>query len=67
MYYIVTFVWAILLGQIVGFLGSALSKSPYDFKMTLIASIIAAVFVIIIGKFAVPDEKKSVSNDQKHA
>ncbi|EOT27862.1 YjzD family protein [Enterococcus saccharolyticus] len=58
MHYIVTFVWAIVLGQIVGFLGGALSKSPYDFKMTLIASIIVAIFVIIIGEFAVPKEKK---------
>ncbi|MGX7197619.1 YjzD family protein [Enterococcus olivae] len=57
MRYIVTLFWAVLLGQVVGFLGGALTSTPYDFTWTLICSIIVGLFIIIIGKVAVPNHK----------
>lgn len=56
MRYVMTLFWAILLGQVVGFLGGALTSTPYDFKWTLICSILASLFIILIGKVATPNE-----------
>lgn len=56
--YIVTLVWSVLLGQVVGFLGTALSKMSYDFTLTTIFSLIVGVFVILIGTITKPKEQK---------
>ena len=43
MRYIVTLFWAVILGQVVGYIGGALSSSPYDFTMTTIISLVAEI------------------------
>lgn len=58
MRYLVTVIWSLLLGQVVGYLGSALTKTDYDFVLTTICSLIVAVIVIIIGEISAPAPKK---------
>lgn len=50
MRYIVTLFWAILLGQIVGFIGSNLTGGVYSFAPTAIVSIVVAIIVMLIVK-----------------
>lgn len=54
MRYIMTLFWAFALGQVVGFLGGALSNQPYDFMLTTIFSLMCGVLVIILGKIFTP-------------
>lgn len=60
MRYIVTLFWAVILGQVVGYIGGALSSSPYDFTMTTIISLVAGLIVILISAVATP--KKATSS-----
>ncbi|MCI1893374.1 MAG: YjzD family protein [Lactobacillus sp.] len=63
MRYVATLVWGVILGQVVGFLVSALSGGTYDPKMAGITSIL---FVIIL--FALPPIMKhfdSTATDKK--
>ena len=57
MRYIVTLFWSIILGQIVGFIGSNLTGNTYSFAATSIASILVAFVVIILDQIVEP--KKS--------
>ncbi|HLQ39459.1 MAG TPA: YjzD family protein [Tetragenococcus sp.] len=59
MRYLVTIIWSLFLGQVVGFLGSALTKTNYNFVLTTICSVIVAVIVILIGQISTPNPKKS--------
>lgn len=59
MRYIITMFWAMALGQVVGYLGGALNQQSYDFKTTLIVSIIAGLLIIAIGTLAFPSKKKT--------
>ena len=43
MRYLVVFFWTFALGQVVGYIGGALSGGSYDFKMTTILSLATAV------------------------
>lgn len=63
MRYLVTIIWALILGQVVGFLGGALTSTPYDFQLTLIFSFIVALLIILIGQVAMPEEK----NNPRHS
>ena len=55
MRYLVVFFWTFALGQVVGYIGGALSGGSYDFKMTT-----PAVIILLIAHFAVPKETKPV-------
>ncbi len=61
MRYLVTIIWALILGQVVGFLGSALTSSAYNFTLTTIFSLIAGVLVCLLGMVATPSKKASHS------
>ncbi len=60
MRYLVVFFWTFALGQVVGYIGGALSGGSYDFKMTTILSLATAVIILLISHFAVPKETKPV-------
>ncbi|MGM0318182.1 MULTISPECIES: YjzD family protein [unclassified Enterococcus] len=59
MRYIVALFWAVILGQVVGYIGGALSSSPYDFTMTTIISLVAGLIVILISAVATPKKETS--------
>lgn len=59
MKYIVTLFWAFILGQVVGYLGSALIGAAYNFQLATILSLIVGVIVILIGTIAPPKESKA--------
>lgn len=59
MRYLVTIIWSLILGQVVGFLGSALTSTDYDFTLTLICSLIVAVIVMAVGTIAYPNKKQT--------
>jgi Protein of unknown function (DUF2929). len=61
MRYVITLFWAVCLGQLVGFLGGALTSTEYNFVWTLFFSILVAVLVIIIDKVITPKQKTSQS------
>lgn len=48
MKYIMTVFWAIILGQVAGFIGSALTHGNFDSMATLIISVIFGLIVTII-------------------
>lgn len=49
MRYIITLFWSFALGQVVGYLGTALSSQPYDFVQTTIFSLICGLLIIGLG------------------
>ncbi|HCO72723.1 YjzD family protein [Enterococcus bulliens] len=49
MRYIVTLFWTLVLGQVVGYLGSSLMTQPYDFTSSLFVSLFVAVVIILFG------------------
>lgn len=51
--------WTLILGQVVGYIGLALTNGHYDFMQVTIVSVIVAVLVIIIGEVAVPRKPKT--------
>ena len=51
MRYLVVFFWTFALGQVVGYIGGALSGGSYDFKMTTILSLATAVIKVIVTGF----------------
>lgn len=59
MRYIITIFWTLILGQAVGYLGGALNRQAYDFKTTLIVSVIAGIIIMVLGEFIMPNEKKA--------
>lgn len=61
MRYIVVLFWTFLLGQVVGYIGGALSGGSYDFMLTTIISLATGVIILLIGELAVPKKKKATS------
>ena len=61
MRYIVTLFWSLVLGQVVGYIGSALTKGTYDFALTAIMSLIAGIIIILISAVA-PTKKEASSH-----
>lgn len=58
MKYIAMLFWAIVLGQVAGFIGGALNQQTYNFQMTLIVSIVFAVIFTIVPLFLKDNSKK---------
>lgn len=60
---IVVFIWAILLGQVVSYIGGALhGVTDYNFTGTVIVSLIACAIVMLIGEVAAPSNTKKSKN-----
>lgn len=60
MRYVAVFFWAIVLGQVAGFIGGALNQQTYNFQLTLIVSIVfTVIFSIIPFIFRDKDDKKN--------
>lgn len=58
MKYIVTMFWAMILGQVVGYLGSALTGSQYDFTLTAQLSFLVGIIVVIVANVCAPKKAK---------
>jgi hypothetical protein len=50
--------WAMILGQVVGYLGSALTGSQYDFTLTAQLSFLVGIIVIIVANVCAPKKAK---------
>jgi|GEM_PF-213068 len=57
MRYIVTLFWSFVLGQVVGYIGGALTSGGYDFTLTTIISLVAGVVVILLGALELLEKK----------
>lgn len=57
MRYIVTLFWALILGQVVGFIGAKLTSSGYAFLPTVFVSIAVGLIVVLIDKAMTPIQK----------
>ncbi|MBO0476800.1 YjzD family protein [Vagococcus sp. DIV0080] len=53
--------WTLVLGQVVGYIGLALTNGTYDFMQVAIVSVIMAIIIMIIGEVAVPKKNKADS------
>ena len=62
MKYIVVFVWTFILGEVLGYIGSALESATYDATMTSLFSVvigmIGAIAYVAISKSAAPHADK---------
>lgn len=63
MRYVAVIFWAIVLGQVAGFIGGALNQQTYNFQMTLIVSIVFAVIFTIIPLMLKDNSKDSQKKD----
>ena len=50
--------WTLILGQVVGYIGLALTNGHYDFLQVTFVSLIVAVLIILIGLIALPAKEK---------
>lgn len=55
---IVVLFWTLILGQVVGYIGAALSSGEYDFVQVTTISFIVAILIMIIGELALPKKEK---------
>ncbi|MCH4008332.1 YjzD family protein [Companilactobacillus sp.] len=62
MRYVAVFFWAIVLGQVAGFIGGALNQQTYNFQMTLIVSIIFA-FIFSFIPLMLKDKNSTKKKD----
>ena len=62
MKYIVVFVWTFILGEVLGYIGSALESATYDATMTSLFSVvigmIGTIAYVAISKYAAPHADK---------
>lgn len=59
MRYILVLFWSFLLGQVVGYIGGALTNGAYDFVWTSIISLAVGLIILLIGYFTVPKKNTS--------
>jgi uncharacterized membrane protein len=64
MRYIVTIFWGAILGQVVGFLISALNSATYDPKLSLVISVIFAVILWVLP--LIMDANTSTTKPTQH-
>lgn len=58
MRYILVLFWSFILGQVVSYIGGALTDGTYNFQTTTIASLIVGFIILLIGKFSLPTSEK---------
>lgn len=56
---LIVLLWTLILGQVVGYIGGALTSGTYNFVQVAIVSVIVAVLVMIIGEVALPKKQKT--------
>lgn len=56
MKYFVTMFWALIFGQVIGYISSALSGGTTDFKLMFFLSIFFGIIAIIFTKIAIPEK-----------
>jgi uncharacterized membrane protein YeaQ/YmgE (transglycosylase-associated protein family) len=61
--YFVTFFWTIILGQVVGYLGSSLMSATYHFQTCLILSIIVAIVIILFSEVGTAGQTDSQAKE----
>ncbi|WEG74163.1 YjzD family protein [Vagococcus intermedius] len=61
MRHVVVLFWALILGQIVAYLGAALNHGLYNFPQAVMGSILIAIVTILVGEVSQPS-KKEVKN-----
>lgn len=62
MHYIIVLLWSFLLGQVVGYIGGALTNGAYNFIWTTIISLVTGIIILLIGHFALPKKNKKNVN-----
>lgn len=60
MKYLVVLFWSLLMGQMVAYLGAALSHTGYSPLAAFIGSLVLSVVVFILGKIAPPNKKREI-------
>lgn len=61
MRYLVVLFWSLILGQIVAYLGAALTQGMYNFPQAVAGSVLLTVVVCLVGEVSQPN-KKAVTN-----
>ena len=59
MRHIIVFLWSLILGQIVAYLGAALNHGTYSFVQGLLGSVVITLVVILIGELSQPAKKEA--------
>lgn len=57
MRHIIVLLWSLILGQIVAYLGAALSHGAYSFQQGLLGSVVITLVVILVGELSKPAKK----------
>lgn len=57
MRYIVVLFWSLILGQIVAYLGAALTQGMYNFPQAVLGSIFLAIIVCLVAELSQPKKK----------
>ncbi|MGX7023535.1 YjzD family protein [Vagococcus hydrophili] len=53
--------WTFILGQVVGYIGGALTQGTYNFVQVTIVSLIVGVIIMLIGEVALPKKEKTTA------
>lgn len=62
MRYIIVFFWALILGNVAGYIGGALNSGSYDFTQTSLIVLVSTVIILLMGQVAQP--KKSAKTNK---
>ena len=57
---LIVLLWTFILGQVVGYIGGALTQGTYDFFKLNIFSLIVGLIIILIGEVDLPKKEKTV-------
>lgn len=55
---LIVLLWSLILGQVVGYIGGALTGGTYDFVQVTTFSLICGVIIMLIGEAALPKKQK---------
>ncbi|MEG0254274.1 MAG: YjzD family protein [Vagococcus sp.] len=58
---LIVLLWSFILGQVVAYIGGALSQGTYDFTKSAIVSLVCGVIVMLIAEAALPKKEKAAS------
>ncbi len=58
---LIVLLWTFILGQVVGYIGGALTQGTYDFVKVTIVSLIVGVIIMLIGEVALPKKEKTLA------
>ncbi|MDT2816138.1 YjzD family protein [Vagococcus carniphilus] len=55
---LIVLLWSLILGQVVGYIGGALTGGTYDFVQVTTISLICGVIIMLLGEAALPKKQK---------